>query len=98
MTIFFRTEMPKNTVADGGIFMGALYFVVIAIMFNGLPEISLTVVKLPVFYKQHDLLFFPAWAYSLPTCILKIPITLIEIVIWVCLTYYVIGFDPEIGR
>lgn len=98
MTIFFRTEMPKNTIADGGIFMGALFFVVIAIMFNGLPEVPLTVVKLPVFYKQRDLLFFPAWAYSLPTWILKIPMTLIQTIIWVSFTYYVIGFDPEIGR
>jgi ABC-type multidrug transport system ATPase subunit len=98
MTIFFRTEMPKNTAADGGIFMGALFFVVIVVMFNGLPEVSLTVEKLPVFFKQRDLLFFPAWAYSLPTWILKIPMSFILIIGWVCLTYYVIGFDPDIGR
>ncbi|KAM7513222.1 hypothetical protein LguiB_012097 [Lonicera macranthoides] len=98
MTIFFRTEMPKNTTTDGGIFMGALFFAVVMIMFNGFSELALSIMKLPVFYKQRDLLFFPPWAYSLPTWILKIPISLIEVAVWVCMTYYVIGFDPDVGR
>ncbi|CAL5440389.1 unnamed protein product [Camellia sinensis] len=34
---------------------------------------------LSTFYKQRDLLFFPAWAYSLPQWILKIPITFVEV-------------------
>ncbi|KDP36997.1 hypothetical protein JCGZ_06053 [Jatropha curcas] len=54
--------------------------------------------RLPVFYKQRDLLFYPAWAYSLPTWIPKIPITILEVSVWVFITYYVIGFDPNVGR
>ncbi|KAL6344974.1 hypothetical protein AAG906_007705 [Vitis piasezkii] len=49
-------------------------------------------------YKQRDLLFYPSWAFSLPTWILKIPITLVEVAIWVFMTYYVVGFDPNIER
>ncbi|KAK2446080.1 pleiotropic drug resistance protein [Trifolium repens] len=95
MTMFLRTEMHRNTEADGGIYMGALFFILIIITFNGYAELSMFIVKLPVFYKQRDLLFFPAWAYSLPTWILKIPISFVEVGIWVVLTYYVIGFDPS---
>ncbi|RYQ94579.1 hypothetical protein Ahy_B08g089516 isoform B [Arachis hypogaea] len=98
MTLFLRTEMHRNTVSDGGIYMGALFFVLIVIMFNGFSELSMTIAKLPVFYKQRDLLFYPSWAYSLPTWILKIPITLVEVGIWVVMTYYVIGFDPSFER
>ena len=98
MTLYLRTEMPRNTVADGGIFLGAMFFTLIMIMFNGFAELSMTIMKLPVFYKQRDLLFYPSWAYSLPTWILKIPITLVEVAIWVFMTYYVIGFDPNIER
>ncbi|KAG2400250.1 Pleiotropic drug resistance protein [Vigna angularis] len=98
MTLFLRTEMHRDTETDGGIFMGALFFVLIVIMFNGYSELSMSIMKLPVFYKQRDLLFFPSWAYSLPTWILKIPITLVEVGIWVVMTYYVIGFDPSIER
>ncbi|XP_004501294.1 pleiotropic drug resistance protein 1-like [Cicer arietinum] len=98
MTLFLRTEMHRNTETDGGIYMGALFFILIVIMFNGYSELSMFIMKLPVFYKQRDLLFFPAWAYSLPTWILKIPITFLEVGIWVVFTYYVIGFDPSFER
>ncbi|CAL5359016.1 unnamed protein product [Camellia sinensis] len=98
MTVFLRTEMPKKTTADGTVFMGALFYSIMLIMFNGYAELAMTILKLPTFYKQRDLLFFPAWAYSLPTWILKIPITFVEVVIWVFITYYVIGFDPNVGR
>ncbi|CAK7336270.1 unnamed protein product [Dovyalis caffra] len=98
MTLFFRTEMHRDTVTDGGIYTGALFFTAIMIMFNGMSELSMTIAKLPVFYKQRDLRFFPAWAYAIPPWILKIPITFVEVAAWVFLTYYVIGFDPNVGR
>ncbi|KAI3468295.1 hypothetical protein Pfo_024958 [Paulownia fortunei] len=95
MTVFLRTEMSKNTVTDGGIFMGALYYSIVALMFNGFSEMALSILRLPVFYKQRDLLFFPAWAYSLPAWILKIPITFVDVAIWVFVTYYTIGLDSD---
>ncbi|GAV70531.1 ABC_tran domain-containing protein/ABC2_membrane domain-containing protein/PDR_assoc domain-containing protein, partial [Cephalotus follicularis] len=98
MTMFLRTEMHRGTVADGGVYMGALFFTIIIIMFNGYSELALSIMKLPVFYKQRDLHFYPSWAYSLPTWILKIPITMVEVGIWVFMTYYVIGFDPSVER
>ncbi|KAJ8755161.1 hypothetical protein K2173_018959 [Erythroxylum novogranatense] len=98
MTVFFRTKMHKNSVTEGGIYAGALFYSVILIMFTSMVEISMTIAKLPVFYKQRDSLFYPSWAFSLPPWILKLPITIIEAGSWVCLTYYVIGYDPNAGR
>ncbi|XP_017215242.1 pleiotropic drug resistance protein 1-like [Daucus carota subsp. sativus] len=98
MTLFLRTEMHRESLNDGSIYMGALFFTVSTIMFNGMAELSMTIAKLPVFYKQRDLLFFPPWAYALPSWIIKIPISFIEAFIWVLLTYYVIGLDPNAGR
>ncbi|KAK7832037.1 pleiotropic drug resistance protein 1 [Quercus suber] len=98
MTTFLRTEMHRNSVTDGGIYSGALFYSVVVIMFNGTAEISMTVAKLPVFFKQRKLLFYPSWAYSLPAWIIKIPITFVEVAVWVFITYYVIGFDPSAGR
>ncbi|KAK8473550.1 hypothetical protein PHAVU_001G166400 [Phaseolus vulgaris] len=98
MTIFLRTEMRRDSVIDGGIYVGALFFGFIVIMFNGLAEIPMVVLKLPVFYKQRDNLFFPSWAYALPAWILKIPMTFVEVAVWLFPTYYVIGFDTNIGR
>lgn len=90
--------MHRDTMTDGVVFMGALFFILIMIMFNGFAELAMTIMKLPIFYKQRDLLFYPSWAYSLPAWILKIPISVLEVTIWVFMTYYVIGFDPDAGR
>ncbi|XP_043711176.1 pleiotropic drug resistance protein 1-like isoform X2 [Telopea speciosissima] len=98
MTIFLRTEMKRDSVTDGGIFLGALFFTLNFLMFNGLTELAMTVMRLPVFYKQRDFFFYPSWAYLLPSWIVKIPLTLVEVAIWVFMTYYVIGLDPSIAR
>ncbi|CAA7407935.1 unnamed protein product [Spirodela intermedia] len=97
-TVFLRTKMPRDSVADGTIFMGALFFSILIVMFNGLAELGMTIAKLPVFYKQRDLLFYPAWAFALPSWVLRIPITFAEVAVWECMTYYTIGFDPSAAR
>ncbi|KAH7657265.1 Monosaccharide-transporting ATPase protein [Dioscorea alata] len=93
MTVFLRTNMHHDSVEDGVIFMGALFMGLLIHLFNGFSELAMSIAKLPVFYKQRDLLFYPAWAYALPTWILKIPISFLESAIYVSMTYYVIGFD-----
>ncbi|XP_074570849.1 ABC transporter G family member 36-like isoform X2 [Curcuma longa] len=98
MTVFLRTKMPHDSVEGGNIYMGALYFTVLVIVFNGFSELAMTILKIPVFFKQRDLLFFPTWSYTIPTWILKIPIAFIEVAVWVFTSYYVIGFDPKVER
>ncbi|GAB4842031.1 transcription factor [Ancistrocladus abbreviatus] len=98
MTVFLRSKMHKHSGEDGTIYLGSLFFAVIMLLFVGMAEMSMTVAKLPVFYKHRDLLFYSPWAYALPAWILKIPLTVVEVVIWVFTTYYVIGYDPNVGR
>ena len=98
MTVFLRTEMHKRDLQDGGFYTGALYFGVLMIMLNGSSEIPMTIAKLPVFYKQRDFLFYPSWAYAIPSWIIKIPVLFIEAGVWTIITYYVIGFDPNVSR
>lgn len=97
MAMFFRTKMSKDDIG-GVVYLGFLFFTVTISMFNGLKEMTHTIDKLPVFYKQRNMFLFPAWAYAIPTWILKIPITFIETGIWTFLTYYVVGLDPNVGR
>jgi hypothetical protein len=49
MTLFLRTKMPRESEIDGKTYTGALFYTVISIMFNGIAEISMTIVKLCVF-------------------------------------------------
>lgn len=97
-TVFLRTKMHTRNESDGGLYVGALLFSMIINMFNGFSELSLTIVRLPVFYKQRDLLFHPAWVYTLPTFLLRIPISIFESIVWMVITYYTIGFAPEASR
>ncbi|KAL8118570.1 pleiotropic drug resistance protein 1-like [Apium graveolens] len=98
MTLFFRTELNQDTTTDGGVYMGSLFFSVLMLIFNGLSELAMTIARIPVFYKQRDLLFYPTWSYVIPTWIVKIPFSIIESAMWVGFTYYVIGYDPNAGR
>ncbi|KAJ6793163.1 putative ABC transporter G family member 31 [Iris pallida] len=98
MTVFFRTTMHRDTIDDGIVFLGALYFALIMILFNGFTEVSLIMTKLPVLYKHRDLHFYPTWCYVLPSWLLSIPTSLVESGMWVAVTYYVVGYDPQITR
>ncbi|XP_008775866.2 pleiotropic drug resistance protein TUR2-like isoform X1 [Phoenix dactylifera] len=98
MTVFLRTKMGHSDTEDGLVYMGALFIGIITHLFNGFAELAMSIAKLPVFYKQRDLLFYPGWAYALPAWILKIPISFLECGLYVAMTYYVIGFDPNVQR
>ncbi|GMH14252.1 hypothetical protein Nepgr_016093 [Nepenthes gracilis] len=97
-TVFLRTKMHTRNEQDGALYMGALMFSLVVNMFNGFAEMSMAIVRLPVFYKHRDLLFHPAWVYTLPSFLLGIPISIFESIIWTVMTYYSIGFAPEASR
>ncbi|KAH9293069.1 hypothetical protein KI387_041723 [Taxus chinensis] len=98
MSVFFRTNMHQRNLNDGGVYFGALFFGLVTVMFNGMAELAMTLDKLPVFYKQRDFKFYPAWAFSLPTWVMRIPLSLMESLLWIILTYYTIGFAPSPQR
>ncbi|KAI3468284.1 hypothetical protein Pfo_024947 [Paulownia fortunei] len=98
MSVFFRTTMHHNTLDDGGVYLGALYFAIVMILFNGFMEVPMLIAKLPVLYKHRDLRFYPCWIYTLPSWLLSIPLSLVESFLWVAVTYYAVGFDPQITR
>ncbi|KAL6842793.1 hypothetical protein ACP4OV_027637 [Aristida adscensionis] len=97
LSIFWRTNMRHDSVVDGGIYLGLLFFSASETMFNMLGELGGTIMKLPLFFKQRDV-FYPAWAYTLPIWILNIPVTFIGVTIWVTMTYYGTGLNPNVGR
>lgn len=97
-TVFLRTRTHVQNEEDGVVYMGALIFGMIINIFNGYVELSLTIQRLPVFYKLRDLQFHPTWSFAIPHLLLRIPISLFESVVWTVTTYYTIGFAPEASR
>ncbi|KAF3779754.1 ABC transporter G family member 45 [Nymphaea thermarum] len=78
--------------------LGAIYAGVVVLMFNGVVELTMTIMRLPVFYKQRDLQSYPGWAFLLPAAFLHVPITLFESTMWVLVTYFSIGFSRSPTR
>ncbi|GLT42700.1 hypothetical protein SLA2020_166860 [Shorea laevis] len=97
ITVFIRTRMKVDMV-HATYYIGSLFYALVRLLSNGIAELSFTVSRLAVFYKQRDLYFYPAWAYSIPAALLKIPFSLIDAFLWTVLTYYGIGYSPEPQR
>lgn len=97
MTMFLRTWMKVDEI-HAKYYMSSLFYALVRLLCNGTAEISMTASRLAVIYKQRDFYFYPAWAYSIPAAILKIPFSLLDAFLWTALTYYVIGYSPEPGR
>ncbi|KAF5463243.1 hypothetical protein F2P56_019173 [Juglans regia] len=97
MTVFLRSRMDID-VYYANYYMGALFYALVILLVDGIPEMSMTIQRLEVFYKQKAFYFYPAWAYAIPASILKIPLSFVESLVWTCFTYYVIGYSPEAQR
>ncbi|KAL5229992.1 hypothetical protein ABZP36_028768 [Zizania latifolia] len=94
-TLFLRTNMSHNTVLDANKYMGALFMAVVIVNFNGMTEIAMTIKRLPIFYKQREVLALPGWALLSSVFLISIPMSLVETGLWTSLTYYVIGYAPS---
>ncbi|KAK1586377.1 hypothetical protein Q3G72_001998 [Acer saccharum] len=97
-TMFLRTRLHPSDEKNGQLYLSCLFYGLVHIMFNGLSELSIMISRLPVFYKQRDNNFHPAWAWSIASWILHVPYSIIEAVVWSCVVYYSVGFAPGVGR
>lgn len=86
-TVLLKTEMKAGQRQDADKLWGAPFFSLMAVMLNGMEEITMTIFRLPVFFRQRDSLFYPAWAFGFPIWLLCIPISVIESGIWFTLKY-----------
>lgn len=97
-TMFLRTRIHPVDEIEGNLYLACLFFGLVHMMFNGFSELPLMISRLPVFYKQRDNLFHPAWAWSICSWLLRVPYSIIESVVWSCVVYYTVGFAPGAGR
>ncbi|KAK9830492.1 hypothetical protein WJX72_012062 [[Myrmecia] bisecta] len=97
-TVFFRMRLKAKTLENANLYLGILFYSIVHLMFNGYSEMAITVQTLPVFFKHRDNLFFPAWAGSLPTALLRLPYSLLESACYSCIVYYVVGLSPWADR
>ncbi|CAM8992214.1 unnamed protein product [Rhodiola kirilowii] len=97
-TVFLRTRLHPTDEANANLYLSALFFGLVHMMFNGISELSIMISRLPVFYKQRDNYFHPAWSWAISSWILRLPYSVLEAVIWSCVVYYSVGLAPSAGR
>ncbi|GLT73870.1 hypothetical protein SLA2020_457000 [Shorea laevis] len=97
MTVFLHAQM-KEDMTSATYLMGSMFYALVRLLTNGVAELALTITRLPIVYKQRSFYLYPAWAYSVPASILKIPLSLADSILWTAITYYVIGYSPEVQR
>ncbi|KAF7045545.1 hypothetical protein CFC21_054641 [Triticum aestivum] len=97
MSVFLRTRMTISF-THANYYMGALFFSIFMIMLNGIPEMSMQIGRLPSFYKQKSYYFYSSWAYAIPASVLKVPVSILDSLVWISITYYGIGYTPTVSR
>lgn len=98
LTLFLKRTKNYLSVEEANKLMGGLFAGVVIVKFNGMTELQMMIKRLPIFYKQRELLLLPGWALLSSIVILNIPISLIETGIWTFLTYFAIGYAPTTIR
>lgn len=61
-------------------------------------HVDLQLGNISVFYKQRSNLFYPVTSFSMPTILLRIPLSATSALLWTLMTYFVVGFAPDAGR
>ncbi|XP_074311760.1 pleiotropic drug resistance protein 3-like [Silene latifolia] len=97
MTVYWHTRL-RIDILHANYYMGAMFYGLVILLVDGFPEMAMTIMRLPIFFKQRDLYFYPAWAYAVPATILKMPLSILLAFVRTSLTYYTIGYTPEAGR
>ncbi|XP_060175555.1 ABC transporter G family member 31 [Lycium barbarum] len=97
-TMFLKTRIHPTDLVNGNLYLSCLFFALIHMMFNGFSELPMLIFRLPVFYKQRDNLFYPAWSWAFCSWILRLPYSVIEAVVWSCVVYWSVGFTPGAER
>lgn len=67
-------------------------------MMGGFAEIPLFIQRLPVFYKQRNSNFYPAWLYCLSGAVARIPDSVIMSTVWTVMVYWSVGFYASAGQ
>ncbi|CAK0784035.1 hypothetical protein CVIRNUC_007238 [Coccomyxa viridis] len=97
-TLWPKPLLNQNSRDMGAVYAGILFYSLINLLFDAFSEMSMMVESLSIFYTQRDNLFYPAWAFALPTTLLRIPYSLLESFLWSIIVYWSVGLAPTAAR
>lgn len=91
-------QYPKSTFQDASYYMSVCFFTLMFNMMGGFAEIPIMVERLPVFYKQRDCNFFPAYLYCAAGMLSRVPDSWLMATLMTVLVYWLVGFAANAGQ
>jgi ABC-type multidrug transport system ATPase subunit len=90
-TLFLKVNYTKSTFQDGQVYLGLLFFCAMTAMWNVFAEMGTMCFSLPVFFKQRSMQLYPAWAFTLPAAVMRLPFSLLDATLFSCIMYFPTG-------
>lgn len=88
----------KESVDDGNLIMGALFFSMIYMLMAGAAELHLLSERLRVFFRQREMKMYPGSAFALPAFLWRVPYCMVDAILWSVIMYFAVGLDADAGR
>eukprot|EP00798_Chlamydomonas_sp_ICE-L_P016439 gene16439-22657_t len=78
----------KDSINNANMYMSACFFSTYFMLIGGFAEVPTFVTRLPVFYKQRNYKFFPAWVFVVAGAANRIPDNILMVTLWTLIVYW----------
>lgn len=96
-TLYIKVR-SKQSVDDGNLIMGALFFSMIYMLMAGAAEMHVLAERLPVFFRHREMKMYPGSAFAIPAFLWRVPYCAIDAILWSVIMYFATGLDLNAGR
>lgn len=97
-TLMLKTNLDTDTILGGTTYLGIIFYGLIHNMLTGYSEMAILVGQLPVYFKQRTASFYPAWSFTVPPLLLRIPFCIVDCMVFCLILYWATGLTPEADR
>jgi hypothetical protein len=78
--------------------MSVCFFSLLCMNLGGFNFVPIYCKRLPVFFKQRNYNFFPAWTYAVMGSFMRLPEQFAQAAVWSIMVYFSVGFYRDAGR
>lgn len=87
--LFYQLDTDPSSAS---LFFGAAFLMIMFVSMGAMVGLTTALAAKPVWFKHRANMFYPAWALSLCTGLVQIPVQCADVAVWCMLTYFMIGF------
>ncbi|KAG1677139.1 hypothetical protein FOA52_000945 [Chlamydomonas sp. UWO 241] len=90
-------QVPK-TETNGVTYFGAIFLMIMFTSMGAMVGLTTALQTKGVWLKHRDNQFYPAWAHAAALTITQLPYQCVDVLVWIILTYFMVGFTYDAGR